>query len=194
MKISSMDGRLNTTIALFKMEKSNILTADPVNAGESAALGEAESKGLEIDITGELSDSVDMVFSYAYVDAGTSTDLYNFDWAVNLPAGSELVNVPENSANLMLTKQFNINGADASLGFTINYVDDRLGETIDPAYRLPEYTLVNLFGSYQLNDQVKLTMNIDNLFDEKHYVSSYHKWWTTPGTPTSYVMGINYAF
>ncbi len=194
MKISSMDGRLNTTIALFKMEKSNILTADPVNAGESAALGEAESEGLEIDITGELSDSVDMVFSYAYVDAGTSTDLYNFDWAVNLPAGSELVNVPENSANLMLTKQFNINGADASLGFTINYVDDRLGETIDPTYRLPEYTLVNLFGSYQLNDQVKLTMNIDNLFDEKHYVSSYHKWWTTPGTPTSYVMGVTYAF
>ena len=154
MKISSMDGRLNTTIALFKMEKSNILTADPVNAGESAALGEAESEGLEIDITGELSDSVDMVFSYAYVDAGTSTDLYNFDWAVNLPAGSELVNVPKNSSNLMLIKDFDVDGAAAMVGFTINYVDDRLGETIDPSYRLPEYTLVNLFGSYQLNDQL----------------------------------------
>ena len=30
VKFSSLDGRLNTTIALFKMEKSNILTADPV--------------------------------------------------------------------------------------------------------------------------------------------------------------------
>ena len=194
LKISSLGGRLNTTVALFKMKKSNILTTDPVNAGETAALGEAESEGLEIDITGELSDSLDLVFSYAYVNAGTTTDLYNFDWGVNLPAGSELINVPENSANLMLAKQLNINGADATLGLTINYVDDRLGETIDPTYRLPEYSLVNLFGSYQLNDQVTVTMNIDNLFDEEHYVSSYHKWWTTPGTPTSYVVGVTYAF
>lgn len=194
VKLASMDGALNTTFAYFKMEKSNILTADPVNAGESAALGGAESKGLEIDIAGELSDSVDMMFSYAYVDAGTTSELWNFDWWVTLPAGSELVNIPKKSANLMMTKRFNMNGADANVGFTINYVDDRLGETIDPTYRLPEYTLVNLFGSYQLNDQVKLTMNIDNLLDEKYYVSSYHKWWTTPGAPTTYVMGVTYSF
>ncbi|MDG2115298.1 MAG: TonB-dependent siderophore receptor [Porticoccaceae bacterium] len=194
MKLASMDGRLNTTIAWFKMDKSNILTADPVNAGESAALGGAESKGLEIDITGELSDSVDMVFSYAYVDAGTTSELWNFDWWVTLPAGSELVNIPENSANLMLNKRFNLNGADANLGFTINYVDDRLGETIDPTYRLPSYTLLNVFGSYQMNKRVKLTMNIDNITDEKYYVSSYHKWWTTPGMPTSYTLGVTYDF
>jgi len=194
MKLASLDGHIYTTIAWFKMEKSNILTADPVNAGESAALGGAESKGLEIDIAGELSDSVDMMFSYAYVDAGTTSDLWNFDWWVTLPAGSELVNIPKNSANLMMSKKFDMNGADASVGFTINYVDDRLGETIDPTYRLPKYTLVNLFGSYQLNDQVKLTMNIDNLLDEKYYVSSYHKWWTTPGAPTNYVMGVTYSF
>ena len=194
VKFSSLDGRLNTTIALFKMEKSNILTADPVNAGESAQIGSAESEGLEIDIAGELSDTVDMVFSYAYVDAGTTSELWNFDWWVFLPAGSELVNVPKNSANLMLSKDFDLNGADATLGFTMNYVDDRLGETIDPSYRLPEYTLFNVFGSYQLNDKTKLTMNIDNLFDEKHYVSSYHKWWTTPGRPTSYNVGVRYSF
>ena len=133
IKVSSFEGRLNTTVAFFNMEKSNILTADPVNAGFSAALGEAESEGLEIDIAGELSDAINLVFSYAYVDAGTSTDLYNFDWGVNLAAGSELVNVPKNSSNLMLTKDFDVDGAAAMVGFTINYVDDRLGETIDPS-------------------------------------------------------------
>ena len=194
VKFSSLDGRLSTTIALFRMEKSNILTADPVNAGESAQIGSAESEGLEIDIAGELSDTVDMMFSYAYVDAGTTSELWNFDWWVFLPAGSELVNVPKNSANLMLSKDFDLNGADATLGFTINYVDDRLGETIDPTYRLPGYTLLNVFASYQLNDQVKFTMNIDNITDEKYYVSSYHKWWTTPGSPASYRLGVSYAF
>jgi iron complex outermembrane receptor protein len=194
VKFSAMDGMLNATVALFKMEKSNIITADPVNAGFSAALGEAESEGLEIDITGELSETLNVMFSYAYVNAGTTTDLFNFDWGVNLPAGSELINVPENSANFMLTKSFDLNGADSTLGFTINYVDDRLGETIDPSYRLPEYTLLNVFGSYQLNDQVKFTMNIDNITGEDYYVSSYHKWWTTPGSPTSYSVGVTYSF
>jgi iron complex outermembrane receptor protein len=194
VKFDSMQGRLSTTIAYFKMEKSNILTADPVNSGYSAALGEAESEGLEIDITGQLSDTVDMVFTYAYVDAGLTTELYNFDWEVTLPAGSELINVPKTSANLMLSKRFSLNGADATLGFTINYVDDRLGETIDPGYRLPEYTLVNVFGSYQLSKQVKLSMQINNLFDEEHYVSSYHKWWTNPGEPTSLMVGARYTF
>ena len=194
VKFSSFHQRLNTTIALFRMEKSNILTADPVNSGESAALGGAESEGIEIDITGELSDTVSLMLSYAYVDAGTSTELYNFDWGVNLPAGSALVNVPRNSANIMLTKDFQLNGADAMLGFTLNYVGDRLGETIDPTYRLPEYTLFNLFGSYQINDKVELTMHIDNLFAKKYYVSSYHKWWTTPGASTTYTMSVNYDF
>ena len=193
VKFSSMEGRLNTTFALFKMEKSNILTADPVNAGESAALGEAESNGLEIDITGQLSDTLSVMFSYAYVDAGTTTELFNFDWGVFLPAGSGLINVPENSAKFILTKSFDLDGAESTLGFTINYVDDRLGETIDPDYRLPGYTLFNVFGSYQLNDQVKLTMHIDNITDEKHYVSSYHKWWTTPGSPTSFTLGVRYS-
>ena len=191
-KFSSMGGRLDTTVALFKMEKSNILTADPVNAGETAALGGADSKGLEIDVSGQLSDSVDMVFSYAYVDAGIATDLYNFDWGVNLPAGSELINVPKNSANLMLTKDFTLNGGESMLGVSVNYVDDRLGETIDPSYRLPEYTLFDVFASHQLSDQLVLTMHVDNVFDDKHYVSSYHRWWTTPGSPRSYTVGIKY--
>ena len=78
------------------------------------------------------------------------------------------------------------------LGVSVNYVDDRLGETIDPSYRLPEYTLLNVFASHQLSDQLALTMHIDNVFDDKHYVSSYHKWWTTPGSPRSYTVGIKY--
>jgi iron complex outermembrane receptor protein len=59
---------------------------------------------------------------------------------------------------------------------------------------LPKYTLLNVFGSYQLNNQARLTMNIDNITDEKYYVSSYHKWWTTPGLPTSYTLGVTYNF
>jgi iron complex outermembrane recepter protein len=181
-------------LAYFKMEKSNIITSDPVNQGFSAALGEAESKGLEVDITGQLTDTLRMMLTYAYVDAETTNDVINADWGVGIPAGSPLINIPENSANLVLVKDFEMNSSPASVGLSVNYVDERLGETIDPDYRLPEYTLVNLFGSYNVSDNLKLKANLDNIFNEKYYVSSYHKWWTTPGQPMTWTVSAEYSF
>lgn len=188
-KLVALDGALSSTIALFKMEKSNILTADPAHSGFSAALGEAESQGVEIDITGDLTDTLRMLFNYAYVDAKTINDITNADWGEDIPAGSPLINIPENSANLMLVKSFTIGGKTSTFGTSVNYVDDRLGETIDPSYILPSYTLVNLLGSYQATDKLKLTMNVDNLLDEEYYVSSYHKLWTMPGSPLTWTLG-----
>jgi iron complex outermembrane receptor protein len=192
LKHASSDGRLSTTVAYFQMEKSNVITADPVNAGFSAALGEAESEGLELDITGELSDTLRMMLTYAYVDAKSTKGVINADWGVEVPAGSPLVNIPEHSANLMLVKSFNLNGAPSSAGVSLNYVDDRLGETIDLDYRLPAYTLVNLFGSYNVSDNLKLKVNLDNIFNEKYYVSSYHKWWTTPGESMTWTLSAEF--
>ncbi len=185
---------ISATVAVFSMEKSNILTADPVNQGFSAALGEAESEGVEIDITGQLTDSLSLMLNYAYVDAKTTNTVVNADWGVEIPAGSPLINIPENSANMVLKQDFTFGGSPASMGLSVIYVDDRLGETIDPSYILPSYTLLNLFGSYQMTDRLKLSVNLDNVTDEEYYVSSYHKWWTMPGAPFSWTVGAEYAF
>ncbi len=116
MKWASANGGVTGTLALFKMEKSNIVTADPVNSGFSAALGEAESKGVELDISGKLTDTLSLMFNYAYVDAETTNEVINADWGVTIPAGSPLINIPENSANLMLTQAFEIGGSAATIG------------------------------------------------------------------------------
>ncbi|MCG8314720.1 MAG: TonB-dependent receptor, partial [Pseudomonadales bacterium] len=200
IKFDTIGGRLSTTVAVFQMEKSNVLTADPVNSGFSAALGAAESEGLEIDVIGNLTDSLHLLFNYAYVDAGTKTDLYNADWGIDIPAGSELVNIPQHQANLLLAKDLMISGRASSLGFSINYVSDRLGGVVDPIsgqpsdFRLPSYTLFNAFGSHQLTDKVKVSLNIDNITNEKHYVSSYNKWWITPGAPMTWTVKGTYSF
>lgn len=192
VKFFAADSRIKGTVAVFKMEKSNIVTADPVNQGFSAALGEAESEGLELDLTAQMTDTLSVMFTYAYVDAHTTNEVINADWGVEIPAGSPLINIPENSANLVVLKDLEVNGSPVSLGMSINYVDERLGETIDPDYYLPDYTLVNVFGSYDVTDKLRLSVNLNNITDEKYYVSSYHKWWTTPGAPFSYTVSLNY--
>ncbi len=193
VKFSTLEDRLSGTVAFFKAEKSNVLTSDPVNSGFSAALGEAESKGVEIDLSGNITDTLRLWFSYAYVDAETTNDVINRDWGVEIPSGSRLINIPEHSGNLTLIQSFEIGDAPATVGMGVNYVGDRLGETIDPNYILPSYTLASAFGSYSVTNNLKLSVNIDNLFDKEYFASSYHKWWTMPGSPRTYTLSVRYS-
>lgn len=187
-------GAVTGSIALFKAEKSNVLTADPLNSGYSAALGKAESRGVELELMSYLSDDTQLWVSYAYTDAQTANDVINADWGVNMPSGSRLINIPKHSANVSVKHHLNLFGHEASIGGSVNYVGERLGETIDPDYVLPDYTLVNLFGSYAINSQLLLQLNVTNLFDEQYYPSSYSAIWTMPGEPRSYKVSVKYSF
>ncbi|MEC7689238.1 MAG: TonB-dependent siderophore receptor, partial [Pseudomonadota bacterium] len=194
MKFSNEDESFSGTVALFRAEKTNVLTADPVNSGYSAALGAAESQGVEIDINAFIGADTTLTLAYADVDAETSNDIINFDWGVEIPAGSQLINIPKNKANLTAMHFLNVAGHDAKIGASVTYVSDRLGETIDPDYVLPAYPTVKLFGSINFSEQLSVNADIDNLFDKKYYASSYSALWTQPGPPRTARISVKYAF
>ena len=194
LKWNTADGGFSGTIALFKADKSNILTADPVNSGFSAALGKAESSGVELDLTARLTDNAGLTLNYAYTDAHTTNDTVNPDWIVDIPSGSRLINVPEHSYNLLLDHRTALAGRELKYGVHLSHVGDRLGETIDPTYELPSYTLVNLFGRLWLTEDWELRATVGNLFDEEHFVNSYSALWTMPGAPRNYQVAVSYQF
>ena len=194
LKWSPITGQTQASLALFRAEKSNVLTADPVNSGFSAALGEAESQGLELDISTRFGDDTEVLLAYAYVDAHTSNDIINADWGIELPKGSRLINIAKHSGHLTLQHYREIGNYPAKLGISAQYVGDRLGETIDPSYELPAYTLINLFGTLSLTEELEIKAGIDNLFDEAYYLSSYSALWTMPGAPLTYRISAKYHF
>ena len=53
-KVALLNGRLTGTLAGFKTDKTNVLSADPVNSGFSLAIGKARSKGIEFEMSGKL--------------------------------------------------------------------------------------------------------------------------------------------
>lgn len=194
VKWDSTDGIFDGSIAIYKAQKSNILSADPVNAGFSAALGEAESKGVELDVTSNIGDNTTLAFSYAYTDAYTTNDITNADWGVDIKAGSPLINIAKNTANLTLRHYLTLGNNDADIGVSINYVGDRSGETINPSYELPAYTTVRLFSSAQLADNLKVMFDVENLLDKEYFASSYSELWTMPGAPRTYRASVQYQF
>ena len=190
--------RMDGTAALFRTEKSNILTADPADpsSGRSIALGRAESQGVEISLSARLSPDLELNFDYAYVDAETSNTVIDPVWGTGdtLPAGSRLINIPRHAGHLSLTRRGRLAGMPLSAGVSWRYVGERLGETITQDYDLASYQLLGLFARLELRDDLELRLTLDNAANERYDDNSYHRLWTMPGEPRSWGLSLRQTF
>jgi iron complex outermembrane receptor protein len=194
VKFQDPDGRINGTLAIYDMKKSGLITADPVNTGFSLAIGKAKSKGVELDVNGELPGKIKYYLSYAYTDAKMANAILDPDFGLSVPAGARLLGIAKHSGNLLVFRDFEL-GDDRvfSLGGGVNYVGSRLGET-GTSFTLPGYTLVKAFASYAPNDSLKLSAEVDNLFDKDYFPASYSRLWILPGTPRTFTVKATYSF
>jgi len=192
-KYDSADGKISSTLAIYKISKNNVLTPDPVDPNNySIAAGEVQSKGIEFDVSGEIAPTWRLSAAYAFTDAKVTQDNNAF------LVGRQLANVPKNSANAMLVKSLLLAGNAASLGLGINYVAEREGAVAPTAttddFKLPAYTTVKLMSSYQIGKQWRLALDVDNVFDKLYYTSSYSQAWVYPGNGRKYTVSAQYKF
>ncbi|MEM8544932.1 MAG: TonB-dependent siderophore receptor, partial [Cyanobacteria bacterium P01_H01_bin.119] len=70
-----LNGRLIANLAFFDLTKQNVATPDPnpLNRG-SVATGEQSSRGIELDIAGEILPGWNIITNYAYTDATITSD------------------------------------------------------------------------------------------------------------------------
>ena len=192
VKFALNDGALSGTFAVFNVKQSNIATFDAdFNA---TAIGEAASKGVELDLTGDITDTLSIWVSYSYVDAETKNDYTDFISYNFIPAGSDLLNIAENQLSLQIVQQAEFAGRALDLIAGLVYVGERSGEFGDPSFKLPEYTTVRLASSYELSDSLTVRAEVNNLFDEEYYTNSYASVWVQPGTPRSFRVSATYSF
>ncbi|EAZ90635.1 TonB-dependent receptor [Crocosphaera chwakensis] len=160
-----LNKKLSINLAYFDITKNNVAVADPLFPTFSVAVGEQNSRGVELDIIGEIIPGLNVVFNYANITAEITEDN-----DITL-IGNRLVNVPEHSANLWLTYQIQ-DGFFEGLGFGggFNYVDDRFGD-LDNSFRLESYTLGNAAIFYE-RDNWRLALNIRNVFDRNYIQGS----------------------
>lgn len=198
-KVSLLRKRLTGTLAFFKTTKDNVLTADPINANFSLAVGKARSKGVEAELSGNLPAGFRVQVNYAYTDAEVAENALDPNFGFGLREGDPLLNIPKNSGSALLFKDFDIGSSRLTLGAGVNYVGKRLGETGfrftgGDFYYLPAYTLTRVMASYEPNERLRVSGEVTNLFDEHYFPSSYSRLWTLPGAPRQFMVRVGYAY
>ncbi|OFA06016.1 ferrichrome-iron receptor precursor [Janthinobacterium sp. HH107] len=182
-------GKLTGTVAVYDIRKSNVLTTNPANTDFAIAAGEVGSRGLELDVSGELARGLRVSGAYAYTNAtvmrGDNT----------IVTGSRFANVPRHSANVLATQQFALGTGTASVGGGFQYVGERLGDVaVSSQFTLPAYTTARLLASYAPNARLRLALSVENLFNRSYYASSYSQLWVAPGAERTVTLNAHYRF
>ena len=193
IKLTLLGGKLNGTLAVFQLDKANVLASDTGNPGFSVAIGEARSRGIEFDLAGTLPGDVEVLVSYAYINAEARSTLLEPNFNFQIRPGDPLINIPDHTLNAQASKRFTIAGRAASLGAGVQYVGERSGET-GTAFTLPAHTLVRLFGEFAVTDGLTVFGAVQNLFDARWYANSYAPLWVQPGAPRTATIGLRGAF
>lgn len=160
-----VNNALSASAAVFDIEKENVVVT---NNNVSEAAGKVGSRGVEIDISGRITDRWELLGTYAYTDTEILDD----------PAdrGNELVNAAQNIASLYLTHHLAL-PSDAGqwrIGGGARYVGERAGDNAN-SFWLDSYTVADAFISWEsqlLGDKTRLQLNARNLLNREYYPSS----------------------
>lgn len=192
LKFALNDGDLQGNIAIFDVKQSNIATLDADY--NPTAVGEAGSQGIEFDLTGSLTDSLSLWLSYAYTETETKNEFTDaVGWAF-VPAGSDLLNVPDHQLSTQLVQQTELAGKPVKLIGGVLYVGERSGEFGNTAFNLPSYTTARLAAQYEISEQIEFSVEINNIFDESYYANSYGPTWVMPGAPRNFRLATRFRF
>ncbi|MBW4612451.1 MAG: TonB-dependent siderophore receptor [Desmonostoc vinosum HA7617-LM4] len=154
--------QFSVTLAAYEITKTNVPTTDPEDDNFSIALGEVKSRGIELDMTGEILPGWKVIASAYVNDAFISKD------SDTTLEGSRFANTAQTGASLWTTYEIQ-KGDFQGLGFGtgIFYVGDRIANQSDP-FTLPAYVRADAAIFYK-RDNWRLGLNFKNLGNVKAY-------------------------
>jgi iron complex outermembrane receptor protein len=191
-KVSLLDDRLTATFAYFDIIKKNIKS--PVPGGLplfSETTGAVRSRGIEIDVQGQVTPEVKIIGSYA------STDARIVSSADQTQLGNRWYGVPKNSGSLWAVYEPQLQPLKG-FAFGAGFVS-RSAVEVDKAnsFALPGYAVVDLMGKYAYEyekQKVTFQLNVNNLLDRTYYVTQGWNGGLIPGTPRTFRGSIKVEF
>jgi catecholate siderophore receptor len=176
---------LSATLAFYQLDRFNAAVTDPNDATKLFLVDGQRSRGIELGLSGNITDQWQVMGGYAYQNAEYTKSL-----STTALAGNNLAQVPEHSFSLWnrydITQQWGV-----GLG---SIYRSKMYAAADNAVTLPGYLRFDGAIYYKATKNVQLQLNIENLLDKNYYLNADNNNNITPGSPIAVNAGINYKF
>jgi catecholate siderophore receptor len=173
--------RLAATAALYRLERTNVAAADPNNSARSILVDGQRVRGVELSLTGNLTDAWQVTGGYAYQKSRLQTP--DFD-------GNEIPQVPRDSFSLWNRYDFD---PQWGVGLGLIYQSDVFAAN-DNTVVLPSFTRIDAAVYYKASPQLRLQLNVENLLNEEYYASAHGNNNIMPGSPLAFGLSANVSF
>lgn len=158
--------RLSTTFAVFRADKDN--ARENTGLTSNTLSGSQRVYGFQTQITGKITDKLQLIAGYAYLDAHVTRSLISSDYN-NRP----LANTPRHSFNLFATYKMT---SKLEIGGGGNYLSERYvtpTSAADPVTgtvrKIPGYIVLNAMAKYPLTKNIDLQLNINNITNAYYF-------------------------
>ena len=189
------NNRLSFTGAIFEIEQSVPQEAAPIrdpntgliidaNAG-TLEIVDSEIRGIEAQVQGQITDKWDISAGYSYLegDQVATSDVLDATGQVVITQGEEngliLRELPEHTfnvwSNYQVTPRFGI-------GAGLTYQDESFADNGNNV-TLPDFVRIDAAAYYDLNDKIRLQVNLENLTNTDYFPNAHTANNITVGAP-----------
>lgn len=186
VKYETPDGKSLFTAAVYEIKENNRRVADPAEANNQIQVGEAESKGVELEANHRLSPTVDILAAYAYTSAKVTRH------STPNSQGKRLATVPKQTLSLWGRQKFSMLGLPGwQWGAGLRFIDESW-DGVDNV-RTPSVTLLDAMLSYETGDW-RYAVNATNLANREYVSTCLSRGDCFYGVERNVVFSANYRF
>jgi catecholate siderophore receptor len=172
---------LSLTAAVFRLERGAFTTVDPDDASIVTTVAGSTTEGFEVQLVGQVTDSWSVNAGYSWLDGQVEGG--GFD-------GNVTRQTPEHMLSLWNRIQVN-----EQLAFAIGATfQDAFFVLEDNSVEIPSYTRIDAAVFYDLTDETRLQLNVENLFNEDYFPDAHSNSNITTGEPLNARLSVRHQF
>ena len=172
---------LSFTAALFRLERGQFTTIDPDDPSIVTTVAGSTTEGFELQLVGELADGWTVNAGYSYLDGVVEGG--GFD-------GNATRQTPEHMVSLW--NRYQING-ELAIAVGATYQDAYFVRE-DNGVELPGYTRFDAAVFYDLSQETRIQLNVENLFDTDYFPDAHSNSNISTGEPLNARLSISHEF
>ncbi|MEG1680987.1 MAG: TonB-dependent receptor, partial [Stenotrophomonas sp.] len=195
-----LDKRLNLTVAIFHTEMSNARVV--IDTGTTQNAGKKAINGLELGVTGQITDRWNVSGGYTYMDSELKDNGFVCSissrtgcpapgvWIVSPNNGNMFPNTPKHAATLWTSYVLPFG---LTIGGGASYVDKQYGDAANTKW-IPSYTRWDAMIGYAIQDNISLQLNVQNLTDKTYFTKAYASHYASIAPGRAATLALNVKF